>query len=79
MHLIPKPNFWICIYLFQKDLFRPKSILIFDLDKVRFPFLNGGFPRYEVYTFHIIRFARSNFEKKTKFMLPIALLEKLSD
>ena len=57
-------TFWICIYLFQTDLFHLKFMisamtLIFDI--VNFPFLDGGVPRstsYGVYISQLIRFAR---------------------
>ena len=62
--LIPKPHFWICIYLFQTDLFHLKFMisamtLIFDI--VNFPFLDGDVPRstsYGVYISQLIRFVR---------------------
>ena len=60
---IPKPHFWIYIYLFQKDLFHPKFIIsaMSDFDMVIFSFLDGDVPRstsYGVYISQLIRFAR---------------------
>ena len=57
-------HFWICIYLFQTDLFHLKfmiSAMTFDFDIVNFPFLDGDVPRstsYGVYISKLIRFAR---------------------
>ena len=57
--LIPKPHFWICIYLFQTDLFHLKMFDKrddFDFDIVNFPFLDGDVPRstsYGVYISHL--------------------------
>ena len=61
--LIPKPHFWICIYLFQTDLFHLKFMIseMSDFDIVNFPFLDGDVPRstsYRVYISQLIRFAR---------------------
>ena len=62
--LILKPHFWICIYLFQTDLFHLKfmiSAMTVILIIVNFPFLDGDVPpstSYGVYIFPFIRFAR---------------------
>ena len=58
MHLIWRPNVWICIYLFQTDLFHPK-FMISAMSLIltyffSFFFFGGDFPRstsYGVYIF----------------------------
>ena len=59
---IPKPPFWICMYLFLTVLFLPKYDKRddFDLDVVNFPFFNVDVPRFTsgVYISQLIRFAR---------------------
>ena len=64
MCLIPKPHFWIYIYLFQTDLFHPKIYdkrNDFDFDVVIFCLLNVEVhcsSSYGVYISHFIPFAR---------------------
>ena len=60
---MPKPHFWICIYLFQTDLFHLKFITsaMTDFYIVNFPFLDGDVPHstsYGVCISELIRFAR---------------------
>ena len=55
--------FWICIYLFQMDLFHLKFMIggDFAFDIVNFAFLDGDVPRstsYRIYISQLIRFAR---------------------
>ena len=58
----PFLDFWICIYLFQTDLFHLKFMIsAMTLILVNFPFLDGDVPRstsYGVYISQLIRFAR---------------------
>ena len=61
---IPRPSFWIYIYLLLTVLFHPKFVInamTLILIIVNFPFLDGEVPRrpsYGVYISQLIRFAR---------------------
>ena len=55
MHLIPKTNYWKYMYSFQKDYFHPIfmiSAMIFNFDKVNFPFLDEDVPCYNLRVLH---------------------------
>ena len=59
---IPKPPFYIYIFLLQMDLFLLQFMMSAktDFDTVNFPFLDGDVPRrasYGVYISQLIRFA----------------------
>ena len=61
---MPRPHFWIYIYLYRMVLLKTKIYDKrddFDFDIVNFPFLDGYVPRsasYGVYISQLIRFAR---------------------
>ena len=64
MSQIPRPRFWIYIYLYRMILLRLNFFDKwddFDFDIVNFPFLDGDVPRstsYGVFISQLIRFSR---------------------